>query len=171
MSGTKVVKNALWNVINGMSGALVAVIVPPFLTNFMPPEAYGSWALALQIGTYMSLFGFGVQIAVGRFVAHCEARNDYVQRDGIVATSFWVLTASATVGFAAICWISANINKIIPDISPSLLDQTRISIVLVALALSANLPASVFAAVFIGRQESRTAATIQGVGRLSLRWA
>lgn len=164
----RVFSNAIWNVVNGTSGAVVAVVVPPFLTKSLSPEAFGAWALALQLGTYVSLFGFGIQVAVGRFIAHYEARDDFARRDGIVATAFWALTASATFGFAILAGIAANIRQVVPDLAPELVGETQLAILLVSLALAANLPASTFAAVFIGRQESKIAAMILGTGRLAI---
>jgi O-antigen/teichoic acid export membrane protein len=158
----------MWNVVNGMSGAVIAVVVPPFLTKALSPEAYGAWALTLQMGTYVALFGFGLQVAVGRFIAHYEARGDIERRDGIVATAFWTLTASAAVGFAILVGLAANVQMLVPKLSADILRETQLAIILVALALAANLPASVFAAVFIGRQESKVAAVIQGSGRLAI---
>jgi O-antigen/teichoic acid export membrane protein len=164
----KVLSNAIWNAVNGGSSAVVAVLVPPFLTRLLSPEAYGAWALALQIGTYVALFGFGIQIAVGRYVAYWEVRENYVQRDGIVTTAFWFMVAASIIGWLAICGVGLSIERIVPGLSPALVEQTRIAIILVGLALAINLPSSVLAAVFTGRQRSDIPAKIQGVGRLVL---
>lgn len=164
----KVLSNAIWNAINGSSSAVVAVLVPPFLTRLLTPEAYGAWALALQIGTYVSLFGFGIQMAVGRYVAYHEAREDYAARDGIVATAFWFLACASVIGWLAICGVALTIEWLVPNLAPELVGQTRWAIVLVGLALAINLPSSVFAAVFTGMQKSDVPAKIQGGGRLIL---
>ncbi|MBY0284877.1 MAG: oligosaccharide flippase family protein [Sphingomonas sp.] len=164
----KVLSNAIWNAINGSSSAVVAVLVPPFLTRLLTPEAYGAWALALQIGTYVSLFGFGIQMAVGRYVAYHEAREDYAARDGIVATAFWFLACASVIGWLAICGVALTIEWLVPNLAPELVGQTRWAIVLVGLALAINLPSSVFAAVFTGMQKSDVPAKIQGLGRLAL---
>ena len=164
----KTLSNAIWNVVNGSSSALVAVIVPPFLTRLLVPDAYGAWALALQIGTYVGLFGFGIQMAVGRYVAYCEARGDREQRDGIVATAFWFLVAASLTGWLIILGIAFSIERILPELRPELAGQTRWAIALVGLALAINLPASVFAAVFTGLQRSHVPAQIQGLSRIVL---
>lgn len=161
-----VFSNALWNVVNGSSSALVAVLVPPFLTRFLGAEAYGAWALALQIGTYVTLFGFGIQMAVGRYVAFSEAREDFAARDGIVATSFWFLLVASALGWLAICSVAIGIHQIVPNLSSAVVAETRWAIILVGLALAINLPASIFAAVFTGMHRSDVPAKIQGTGRL-----
>ncbi len=164
----KIFSNALWNAVNGSSSAVVAVLVPPFLTRLLTPEAYGAWALALQIGTYVALFGFGIQMAVARYVAFHETRDDIPARDGIVITAFWFLAAASTIGWIAICCVALLIERLVPNLSTDLIGQTQIAIVLVGLALAVNLPSAVFAAVFTGLQRSDVPAKIQGVGRLIL---
>jgi O-antigen/teichoic acid export membrane protein len=165
---SKIITNGLWNVVNGSSGAVVAVLVPPVLTRLLTPEAYGAWAIALQIGTYVSLFGFGLQMAVGRYVAYAEARQDIAQRDGIVSTAFWFLIAGCILGWMAVCAVALVIYQLLPNLSPTLGSQTQAAVILVGLALAINLPTSVFAAVFIGQHRSEVPAKIQGIGRLLL---
>lgn len=164
----RVLSNAIWNAVNGSSSAIVAVIVPPFLTRQLTPEAYGAWALALQIGTYVNLFGFGIQMAVGRYVAYYETRDAIADRDGIVATAFWFLSAMTIAAMIGIVAIAIALPVIVPDLPAGLMTQARTAIVLVGLSLSLNLPTAVFAAVFTGRQEAHVPATIQGGSRLLL---
>ena len=162
------IANAIWNVVNGGSSAIVALLVPPFLTRLLSPDAFGAWAVALQIGTYVGLFGFGLQMAVGRYVAYAEARDDIAQRDGVVSTAFWFLVIASVVGWIAICTTAGFVDRILPHLHGDLKDQTRAAIILVGLALAINLPASIFAAVFTGQQRSDVPAKIQGTGRICL---
>ena len=81
-----------------MSGAtaLPALVLPPFLARELPPDAYGAWALALQIASYVLLLGFGLQVAVGRFVAIEQGAPDHERRPGIAAPALkW--NAAATM--------------------------------------------------------------------------
>lgn len=164
----RILWNALWNAVNGSSGAIVAILVPPFLTRQLSPEAYGAWALALQIGAYVNLFGFGLQVAVARYVAQFEAAGRLDERDGIVATAFWFLAVACLFGWLALCAVGLTIDRLVPDLSPALLGETRAAIITVSFALAVNLLSAIFAAVFMGRQQSHIPATIQGLGRLTL---
>lgn len=164
----RVLSNAIWNVVTGLSGAIVSVAVPPFLTRELSHEAYGAWALALQIGTYINLFGFGLQIAVGRYVAHSDARNDKASLNGYVATAFWFLVAASIVGFLGICLLAVNIGLLLPNLSPEIATQTQIAIVLLGLSFAITLPGTVFSAVFTGLQRSHIPAIIQCGGRVIL---
>ena len=61
-------KNAMANVVRGSAAALVAILLPPFLTRLMSSEAYGAWSLVLQLSAFVGYLDFGIQTAIGRFV-------------------------------------------------------------------------------------------------------
>src|SRR5436309_14938370 len=92
-----IVKNAFANVARGGANALVTIALPPVLTRTMTTEAYGAWALVLQLSTYVGYFDFGLQTAVARFVAHCTERGDHDYRDRIVSTYTATLSATGLV--------------------------------------------------------------------------
>ena len=91
------VKNAIANVIRGGATALVAIALPPFLTRLMSPSAFGAWVLILQLSAFVGYLDFGIQTAVGRFVAHANERGDTEHRDRIVNTSLAVLSLTCLV--------------------------------------------------------------------------
>jgi O-antigen/teichoic acid export membrane protein len=88
------VKNAFANLCRGGAAALVALLLPPFLTRILSKDAYGTWLLILQLSTYVSLLDFGIQTAVGRFVAHHNELGEFQERDGIVSTALAILIGS-----------------------------------------------------------------------------
>src|SRR5450432_1532076 len=90
-------KNSLANVGRGSVAALVAIAIAPFLTRKMSVEAYGAWALILQIGAYATYLDFGIQTAVGRFVAYTTERGDLRTRNEIVSTSLAALSAAMLI--------------------------------------------------------------------------
>src|SRR5882757_7755369 len=93
-------KNATANVARGSAAAMVAVILPPFLVRLMSPDSYSAWSLILQLSAYVGYLDFGIQTAVGRFVAHANEKGDPERRDVIVSTSFAALTAAGFLGIA-----------------------------------------------------------------------
>ncbi len=145
-------------------------LVPPFLTHRLSPEAYGAWGLARppQIGAYINLLGFGLQVAVGRYVvvALAAAKGDRSLRDAIVATSFYFLAAAAAIGFALLGLVALRVEVIIPQLPATLAHQTGAAIVILGVAFAVNLPVTVFAAVFTGMRRADVPAIIQGGGRL-----
>src|SRR5258706_13573902 len=109
-------KNAAANVVRGGAAAIVAIILPPFLTRLMNPESYGTWALVLQLSAYIGYLDFGIQTAIGRFVAHANERGDTEHRNRIVST------ASVALGIAGLLGIAGSVAAAIflPNLFPQM---------------------------------------------------
>ena len=159
-------KNALANVVRGSSAAVVAILLPPFLTRLMSPDAYGAWSLVLQISAYIGYLDFGIQTAVGRFVAHANETGDAEHRDRIVSTSLAGLSAAGLLGLASITVIAVLMPHIFPRLPLDLVADARIALLLVASSLAVGLPASVFNGIFIGLQRYEVPALIIGGSRI-----
>jgi O-antigen/teichoic acid export membrane protein len=166
MSQIKLVKNAFANICRIGIGAFVALALPPFLTKILSKDAYGTWLLILQLSTYVSFLEFGIQTAVGRYVAHHNELGEFKQRDSIVSTALVILTGS---GLLAICGISTLAWKL-PDLFQSmpteLHQDAQLALFYVGTSLAVALPFSVFGGIFIGVQRYDVPAWITGISRL-----
>ncbi len=166
MSHLKVIKNAFANLCRGGAGALVTLLLPPFLTKILSKDAYGTWLLILQLSTYVSFLDFGMQTAVGRFVAHCNELGDTKRRDSIISTAIAVLTGAALLaisGISVLAWQLPNLFKDMPD---NLQQDAQLALLCVGISLSISLPFSVFGAIFIGLQRYDIPAWIIGISKL-----
>lgn len=161
-----IAKNAFANVARGGANALVTVALPPVLTRAMTTEEFGAWALVLQLSAYVGYFDFGLQSAVGRFVAHSTERGDRNHRDGIVSTSAAALILAGVISFAVLAILSLLLPQIFHGMSPTLQSATRVSLLLVSASLALGLPTSVFHGIFVGLQRNEIAASIVGGSRL-----
>lgn len=160
------VKNASANVARGSAAAIVAIILPPFLTRLMSPEAYGAWLLVLQLSAFVGYLDFGIQTAIGRFVAHAGEREDTAYRDRILSTSLVGLIGAGLIGIVGSGVLALSLSHIFHQIPASLLGQVRIALVLVGTSLAVGLPCSVFNGIFIGLQRYEVPAAIVGGSRL-----
>jgi O-antigen/teichoic acid export membrane protein len=166
MSRLKTVKNAFANLCRGGATALVTLILPPFLTRILSTEAYNTWLLILQLSTYVSLLDFGIQTAVGRYVAHCNELGDKKKRDSIVTNAIGILTfvgLLALVGVAIAAW---QLPHIFPSMPILLQNDARLTLLAVGSSLAISLPFNVFGALFIGLQRYDIPAWIIGISRL-----
>jgi O-antigen/teichoic acid export membrane protein len=161
-----VIKNAFANVARGSANAIVTVALPPILTRSMTTEAYGAWALVLQLSAYVGYFDFGLQTAIGRFVAHSTERGDHDHRNGIVSASMAALIAAGVLSFAALVAMAFLLPQMFHNMSPALEPKVRLSLLLVSGSLALGLPASVFNGIFVGLQRNEVAALIIGGSRL-----
>ena len=153
-------KNALANVARGSAAALVAVILPPFLTRLMSPDAYGAWLLVLQLSAFVGYLDFGIQTAIGRFVARAGEQGEIEHRDRIITTSSVALTAAGAVGIVVSVGLALLLPRIFHQVPPLLLGEVRVAFVLVGASLAVGLPCSVFNGIFIGIQRYEVPAAI-----------
>lgn len=159
-------KNSIANVGRGSVSALVAIGVAPFLTRKMTPEAYGAWGLVLQLSAYTAYLDFGVQTAVGRFVAYADERHDRLHRDEVVTTSLALLVLSMLISAVVIALVTWQLPHFFPRMPAVLYHQVRVALVLVGGSLAIGLPASVFSGIFVGLQRNEVPAIIIGAGRM-----
>jgi len=159
-------KNAVANVARGSSAAIVAVALPPFLTRLMSTESYGAWSLVLQLSAYVGYLDFGLQTAVGRFMAYATEKRDERHRDRIVSTSLAALVIAGVCGLLAIAGGAAALPHVFRQMPLGLVRQTRLAFVLVGSSLAVGLPASVFNGVFVGLQRYEVPAVIVGGSRI-----
>ncbi len=159
-------KNVFANVARGSAAAFVAILLPPFLTRMMVPDAYGAWSLVLQLTAFVGYLDFGIQTAIGRFIAHTEEKGDIEHRDRIVSTSVAALSAAGVAGLAGTIGLAVFLPHIFPELPRFLLADSRYSLLLVGGSLAVGLPCSVFNGIFIGLQRYEVPAAVIGVSRL-----
>src|SRR5579884_1658955 len=108
MFARTILKNAFANVLRGSAVAAVALALPPLLTRALTVERYGVWALTMQLTAYVAYFDFGIQTAVGRFVAQYDECGDADRRDALINTAIALLSGAAliaTVLIGAVCML------------------------------------------------------------------
>jgi O-antigen/teichoic acid export membrane protein len=160
------VKNAAANVVRGGAAAMVAIILPPFLTRLMSAELYGTWSLVLQLSAYVGYLDFGIQTAVGRFVAQANEMRDADHRDQIVSTAFVGLTAAGVTAIGGTLGLAVLLPRIFQHVPSAMVGDARVALLLVAASLAIGLPASVFNGVFVGLQHYEIPAAIIGGSRI-----
>jgi O-antigen/teichoic acid export membrane protein len=166
MSHLTLVKNAIANLARGSIGALIALAMPPFLTRALSKDTYGTWLLILQLATYVSFLDFGIQTAVGRFVAHANEIGDKKQRDSIVSTSLAILTVSGLVSILGIMLLVLFLPNLFPQMPVYLQQEAQLALMYVGGSLAIGLPFSVFNGIFIGLQRYDIPALIVGTSKL-----
>jgi O-antigen/teichoic acid export membrane protein len=160
------IKNAIANVVRGGAAALVAILLPPFLTRLMSPDAFGAWSLVLQLSAFVGYLDFGIQTAIGRFVAHTGESGDAAHRDRILNTSLAALVSAGALGVAGSVGLALLLPRIFHQIPALLLHDSRWALILVGSSLALGLPCSVFNGIFVGLQRYEIPAVVIGGSRL-----
>src|SRR5208283_3061895 len=161
------VKNSAANVARGGASALVALVLPPFLVRLMSPDSYGVWSLVLQVSLFVGYFDFGIQTAVGRFVAHANEKGDTESRDRITSTAFAALSVAGALALAGTLGMVALLPHIFKQMPGALVGDARIALLLVGGSLAIGLPASVFNGIFVGIQRYELPAMVIGGSRIT----
>lgn len=160
------IKNAFANVIRGASGALLALVLPPFLTRAMSQQEYGAWALVLQLSAYVGYLDFGVQTAVGRYVAHATERKDQDHRDEIINSAVGILAFAAGLALTALLVLVPLLPRLFPEMPSGLMHDSKLALLVVGGSLAIGLPASVINGIFVGFQRNEIPAMVIAGSRL-----
>jgi O-antigen/teichoic acid export membrane protein len=166
MSRMTLVKNAFANVCRGGAAALVMLLMPPFLTKIISKDAYGTWLLILQLATYVNILDFGIQTAVGRYVAHHNERGEVEERDKIISTSLAILVFSGLLAMLGVCLLAISLPVFFKGMPAELRLDAQWSLLLVGGSLALALPSSVFGGIFVGLQRYDIPAWIIGLSKL-----
>lgn len=160
------VKNAAANLLRGGATALVAILLPPLLVRHMTPSDYAVWVLVLQVGAYVAYLDFGLQTAVGRYVAYANEKNDLAQRNSVFSTAFAALFAACILSVMLLLVAIAAVRIIFPGIPAGSVPVMRWGMLILGTALALGLPASAWSGVFIGLQRYEIPAMVIGGARL-----
>lgn len=167
MNHLVLLKNAVANVFRGSAAALVAILLPPFLTRTMVPTTYGAWMLILQLSAYVGYLDFGIQTAVGRFVAYANELTDVEQRNRIVSTALVILTSTAILGMMLIGGLAWQLPNLFRHMPADLYIDARWTLLIVGSSLAIGLPFSVFNGIFVGLQRYEIPAIIISSSKLA----
>jgi O-antigen/teichoic acid export membrane protein len=162
----RIIKNAFANILRGGSTALITILLPPFLTKVLTNDEYGTWLLILQLSTYVSFLDFGIQTAIGRFVAYATELKDFKQRNKIVSTALALLIGMGCLALVGLFYFTWRLPQIFSSMPQSLHQDAQLALLLVGGSLSISLPFSAFGGIFIGIQRYDVSAWIIGLSRL-----
>ena len=132
----------------------------------MPPAAYAVWVLVLQTAAYVGYLNFGLQTAIGRYVAYAQERDDIEQRDSVFSTAFVGLCGAALLSLLCLAVAIVATPSIFPSVPSQLIPQMRLALLLVGFSMAVELPASSCNGVFIGMQRYEIPALTVGGARL-----
>jgi O-antigen/teichoic acid export membrane protein len=159
-------KNALANLGRGGLTGLAALVLPPVLVRHMTPAAYAVWVLILQTCVYVGYLDFGLQTAVGRYIAYAAEKQDVAQRDSIFSTAFAGLGLAAFLSVIFLIVAAAVAPWVFPAIPKALIPEMRWALIIVGTATALGLPASAWNGVFLGLQRNELPAMTVGGARL-----
>jgi O-antigen/teichoic acid export membrane protein len=148
----KILKGSVSNVLRIIISMAIAMVLPPLLVHRLQPAEYGAWVLILQCSGYITLLDFGLQTAVGKFVAEYDAVNDRQSSSRVLSSSFLILLISGLIGAAVISVITWRVPQLFHQMPVYLVGDVRLGILIIGLSTAILLPFGAFSAVFTGLQ-------------------
>lgn len=162
----KILQGSASNLVRVLLSTLAALVLPPFLVHRMSAAEYSAWVLILQLSAYVNLLDFGLQAAIGKFVAEHDAAGDHEASHHLVSTSFTMLSAAAVLGAVLILVLAWLLPQIFHQMPVALLHEVRLSLIVVGLSSAWSLPFSTFLSTFIGLQQYAFPTAVVGASRL-----
>jgi|HubBroStandDraft_6_1064221.scaffolds.fasta_scaffold32355_4 O-antigen/teichoic acid export membrane protein len=163
----KVLQGSVANLIRVLLSMLVSLVLPPFLVHHMAPAEYSAWVLILQLSAYVNLLDFGLQTAIGKYVAEYEASGDREASHHLVSTSFTILAVAAAIACGALAAMVWSVPRLFHQMPPGLVGDVRIALLAVGLSTAVALPFGIFLSTFTGLQRyvfPTIVATVSRVG-------
>lgn len=141
-----IARNAIANWLAFLFVAGVSFFLSPFIVRHLGNTAYGVWSLLVSLVGYLGLLDFGVRGAVTRYVAHHHAIGDSEECSSIVsagAVLFGLLGILAVLLSGVFAFFAPTLFNI-PD---SLINETRVILVVGGCTVAVTLVGGVFAGV------------------------
>jgi O-antigen/teichoic acid export membrane protein len=119
----------------------------------MTPAEYSAWVLILQMSAYVNLLDFGLQTAIGKFVAEYDASGDRDASRRLLSTSFTILAGTAVIGCIVIFLLTWSVPKLFHQMPAALIPEVRLALLAIGLSTALTLPFGTFLSSFVGLQQ------------------
>jgi O-antigen/teichoic acid export membrane protein len=162
------VKNGLSNVVNGVSAAMLTLVLPHFFVHDFTVPVFRLWVLLFQLAAFVGFLNFGVQIAIGRYVALSLARGEVAGAGEIVGAGVQLLGVLAVIALVGVAGIAFALPVMFPHIAAAQIGVARGAFLWIGAALALGLPASGFSGALIGLQRNEVPALVNAAGKFGL---
>ncbi len=161
-----VAKNALANVVRGGASAVVAIVLPHFLTRSLGPDRFAAWALMLQLAAYANYLDFGLQTAVARYLAGALEIGDHQRCDHLLSNAVAILIVAGAIALCGLGIIAWQLPHLFRSVPAGLASEMGAGVLILGLAAAINLPLSAYTGVLIGMQRNEYPAIAIGMSRV-----
>lgn len=169
MSGfNRLLKNSVANIINGFSNAILGIVISPFILANLSLEQFSVWSLILQSGIFISLLGFGSQIAVGRYTSLAKFTKNESEFEAVMSNALVLSLVSLFLSFITIAIVVSNFSFFMPQLVHGNEGEYKLSFIIVCLSFSFGLISSVFSGYFTGIERNDILALVNLTSRVFL---
>lgn len=161
-----IAKNAIANLVRGGASAVVAIVLPHFLTRSLGTDRFAAWALMLQLAAYANYLDFGVQTAVARYLAAALEKCDHERCDRLLSNAVAILTVAGVIALCGLGIVAWQLPHLFRSVPAGLAAEMGSGVLILGLTAAINLPLSAYTGVLIGMQRNEFPAIAIGISRL-----
>jgi len=161
-----IAKNALANVVRGGASAVVAIVLPHFLTHSLGSDRFAGWALMLQLAAYANYLDFGLQTAVARYLAAALEKHHDQRRDRLFSNALAILGVAGTLAIGGFGFAAWQLPHLFHSIPVAFAGEIGRGLLILGVAAALGLPLSVYTGVLIGMQRNEFPAIAIAASRL-----
>jgi O-antigen/teichoic acid export membrane protein len=118
------VANSLFDMVGFLYPLLLTIVLTPVILHYIGTEAYGLFALATVLVSFLGLIDFGMAPVVLRFLSASLATSDYAEARAVVGTGIAFFSAVGIVGAAAAWACGVFLIPEVISLSSELADDT-----------------------------------------------
>lgn len=136
-------RNTASNYMVALTSLLVALLGTPVLVRGLSREEYGVWVIVGSVVLYLELLELGVGAANIRYIASAYSRGDLARVRSTIATSVWLLSVPGLLVVVGAVLL-AIVFPVLFSLSGSVVNATRVVLVLLAIDLGLSIPLDTF---------------------------
>jgi len=140
-------------------------LIPPFVLAHIGLEAYGIWATAFVLVSYLGVSTFGISNVYIKYVAEYSAKREYHRANGILATGVLITTSLSLLLFMLVYLLLPQL-LIWLNVTAEIQAEAGEVVLIVVAVFLASIAFSVFKDTLIGRQRITAQQTIWVIGYL-----
>ena len=125
-------------------------VLTPFILHHLGKSQYGLWVLVASFVAYGSLADLGVGGAIVKYVAEYRARGDSETVSALIATALWLYCAAGLAVIVAGAIVAPFVPHILSGISPGDRSTASWLVVITAVGVAVQLPATAAVCVLRG---------------------
>lgn len=137
----------------GIVQVLVNILFTGALVRMLSEVEYGLYLLLGSLAAYISIFDFGLNNTISRYVAKYRLENDKRKEANLLGISFLLYAAIAVLILSAGLLLLGHIGFFIKDLRPENLGLARALFVLLVVNAAITLPLNSFSAVLVGYEQ------------------
>lgn len=153
------------NILGGASTALLSFVLPAILARWMSKMEFSLWSLAFQIVAYVSVFGYGLNSAVSKYVSE---KKDADEIGRILKAAARIMSIASGLGFVFICLAALLSGYVFSEIPSDMQWSFRTAVCMLGLSALVQNVGLIPVGYFTGKYKNIDFVLPQMIGKASI---